>query len=75
MIAKHLPQTMKLNVEILLPSPSDAKNRLRKAFAAVLGDLLKDIIHSGHQVKLSLVISVGRRAKNLNHRGEEWGRR
>lgn len=70
--AKYLPQTMKLNVEILLQNPSGAKNKFRKAFAAVLGDLLKDVIHSGHQVKPSLIINVGCRAKNLNHLEEKW---
>lgn len=51
----------------------DAKNKLGKVFAAVLGDLLKDVTGSGHQLKPSLVISVGRRAKNVSHLGEEWG--
>lgn len=61
---------LKSRFKVLL---EDAKNKLRNAFAAVLGDLLKDVIQSGHQVKPSLVISVGRRAKNVSHLGDEWG--
>lgn len=41
MNSKNLPPTMKLNVKILVQRTSGAKNKLREAFAAVLGDLLR----------------------------------